>query len=176
MYVLSIMFSYVLDNNVFFYRILLHTTKQHFGTIRCLDGEISHFKFDTGAIDLNFLWTWAMSSFLRWFFFNNILVVSVFMQKCTWRCHRKEYFDLIMSIYPVHFILSEILPTKLASSPCEPHILSIEFIWWISNRDPFYKHGLTLFLAWINDYMQCGMKLFIHSQTSTMQPLKFGNR
>ena len=42
---------------------------------------------------------------------------------------------------------------------------------------PFYKHGLTLIPAWIRNciHIKCGMKLLIHSQTSTVQPLKFGN-
>ena len=38
-------------------------------------------------------------------------------------------------------------------------------------------YGMTVFSAWINDYIiiKCGIKLLNHSQTSTMQPLKFGN-
>ena len=41
----------------------------------------------------------------------------------------------------------------------------------------FYLHGLTLFPAWkrITSNIKCGMKLLIHSQASTVQPLKFGD-
>ena len=41
----------------------------------------------------------------------------------------------------------------------------------------FYWHGLTLITVWINNYinLKCEMELLIHSQTSTVQPLKFGN-
>ena len=45
--------------------------------------------------------------------------------------------------------------------------------------DLFYQHGLTLIPAWISNHIpgpgKCGMKLLIHSQTSTVAPLKFGN-
>ena len=41
---------------------------------------------------------------------------------------------------------------------------------------PFYTDGLTSIPAWISDHMKCGMKLLIHSQTSTVAPLKFGKR
>ena len=43
-----------------------------------------------------------------------------------------------------------------------------------NNWVPLYYNGLTLIPAWI---ITCpaGMKLFIHSQTSTVPPLKFGN-
>ena len=168
--------DYVLDNKVFFNKILLHTTKQDFSILRYLDGEISHFKFDTGAIDLKFcVLEPCRRSCDEIFLTSSLSFPFLCRQKCTSRCHRKEYFDLLMSIYPVHIIPSEILPTKLAPSPCEPHILSIESTWWIINRAPFYWHGLSLFQAWINDYIQCGMKLLIYSQSSTMQPLKFGN-
>ena len=42
---------------------------------------------------------------------------------------------------------------------------------------PFYQHGLTLIPAWMNNFIhyKCGMKLFIHSQTLAVAPLKFGN-
>ena len=42
---------------------------------------------------------------------------------------------------------------------------------WVISR------GLTLILAWIsnNTIVMCGMKLRVHSQTSTVQSLKFGN-
>ena len=38
-------------------------------------------------------------------------------------------------------------------------------------------HGQTLIPAWISNYIiiKCQNKLLIHSQTLTMQPLKFGN-
>ena len=42
----------------------------------------------------------------------------------------------------------------------------------------FYWHGLTLIPAWVSDHIPSrlrGMKLLIHSQTSTVAPLKFGN-
>ena len=41
----------------------------------------------------------------------------------------------------------------------------------------FYFRGLTLIPAWINDYIyyEVGIKLLIHFQTSTVQPLEFGN-
>ena len=37
-------------------------------------------------------------------------------------------------------------------------------------RGPFYQHGLV-----VAPNMKCVMKLLLHSQTSTVQPLKFGN-
>ena len=40
---------------------------------------------------------------------------------------------------------------------------------------PFHYHGLTLIPAGISNYIKmCGVKLLIHSQTSTVQPLEFG--
>ena len=45
-----------------------------------------------------------------------------------------------------------------------------------STRADIYWHGLILILAWLSNYiLEFGMKLVIHSQTSTAQPLKFGN-
>ena len=50
-----------------------------------------------------------------------------------------------------------------------------KWIYRIHHWDPFYKHGITLILPWINNNM-CGMKALIHSRTSTVQPLMFGDR
>ena len=42
----------------------------------------------------------------------------------------------------------------------------------IITRSPFYKHGFTLIPAWISYHFtspgECGMRLLIHSQTSTV--------
>ena len=42
---------------------------------------------------------------------------------------------------------------------------------------PFYYYGLILIWAWITitSIIKCRMKLLIHSQTSTVEPVKFGN-
>ena len=45
---------------------------------------------------------------------------------------------------------------------------------------PFYLHSLNLLPAWISNYIhykecECGIITLTHSQTSTVQPLKFGN-
>ena len=47
----------------------------------------------------------------------------------------------------------------------------------IGSRGPFYQHGLTLIPAWIIYHMpvKFGIQLRIHSQTSTVTQLKFGN-
>ena len=47
-----------------------------------------------------------------------------------------------------------------------------QFFW-----DPFNSNGLTLITAWIINYIhyKVWMELLIHSQTSTVQLLKFGN-
>ena len=44
-------------------------------------------------------------------------------------------------------------------------------------RSPFYKHGLTLVPVWINNYIHYKVwdEITYVSQTSVMQPLKFGN-
>ena len=42
-------------------------------------------------------------------------------------------------------------------------------------RGPFDNHVKTLIPAWISNYTRYGMKLLIHSQTSMVQPLRFGN-
>ena len=51
-------------------------------------------------------------------------------------------------------------------------LISDAMTWGLS-----YQYGLTLIPAWISNYIiiKCGMKLLIHSQTSKVQPLKFGN-
>ena len=51
---------------------------------------------------------------------------------------------------------------------------------FFNNPLPFkcQSHPGPLLLTWINQLLpsiKCGMKLFIHSQTSTIVPLKFGN-
>ena len=55
-----------------------------------------------------------------------------------------------------------------------------DFHWiWNSIEIPLVgrAYGLTLIPAWISNHtMTCGMKLLIHSQTSTVQPLIFGYR
>ena len=47
----------------------------------------------------------------------------------------------------------------------------------VANLSPFYHNGLTLNQAWTGNHISVkyGMKLLTHSQTSTVQPLKFGN-
>ena len=42
--------------------------------------------------------------------------------------------------------------------------------------DPFYLHGLALMKSWLSNYIhyKMGMKLFIYSQFSTVEPMKFG--
>ena len=47
-----------------------------------------------------------------------------------------------------------------------------------THRGPFYWHGLTLIPAWISNYIHYELRdnILIHSQTSTVQPLKFRNR
>ena len=45
-------------------------------------------------------------------------------------------------------------------------------------KGPIYWHWLTFISAWISNYIHykvCEIILLIHSQTSTVQPLKFGN-
>ena len=44
-------------------------------------------------------------------------------------------------------------------------------------RVPFYEKSLTFLPAWISYHVpsKYGMKLHVHSQTSTASPLKFGN-
>ena len=44
-------------------------------------------------------------------------------------------------------------------------------------QDPFYQNWLPLGPAWKSNciHTKCGMKLFIHSQISMVQPLKFAN-
>ena len=45
------------------------------------------------------------------------------------------------------------------------------------SRGPFYHHGFILILVRITNYIivKCRVKSIFHSQTSTVQPLKFGN-
>ena len=48
---------------------------------------------------------------------------------------------------------------------------------WGYTGGPFYQYGFTLILTWISDHLlgKFVMQLLIHSQTSTVTLLKFGN-
>ena len=94
-------------------------------------------------------------------------------------------------------------PVTRKMFPFDDVIMCKLFCWWSENEEPWhFRKNVSPFLrtlttrniktmgpilitvihfkisAWISDYTQyiwCGMKLLIHSQTWTVQPLRFGS-
>ena len=69
--------------------------------------------------------------------------------------------------------LGLIASTKETLKTCDVLLGGQHSSWW----GPFYEHGLTLIMAWASNciHSKAWDEITCHFQTSTVQPLKFGN-
>ena len=94
-------------------------------------------------------------------------------------CHKTKNTDLfhLVVFFHQHSYYTHVLHVLLHWHGDNRKIIArlplpLKYTW-----DPFYRHDVILMLAWIANYIhyKVWVKLRIHSQTSTVAPLKFGN-
>ena len=100
---------------------------------------------------------------------------------------RSRWTQLFHNVYSVnstlkasvHHDMSWHVKTVVITDPLSRKFIRLQMrgfdnLFVVDSRGLFFYHGSNLILAWINNHMpKCRMKLLIHFETQTAQPLKF---